>query len=492
MFERVKAAWQVIRSPLPIGTKATVITEIFGGLLKGIESNMLFDYRSYLEAGSKRCWALFKCVDLTAKAAMDTPFRIQKKGGDGSPVVNKELDALFTNPNPFMNMVELIYLTVAHMDLTGNAFWLKDEVNGNNERPRALYPLNPKRMKIVVDQGKGIVGYLYRVEGPASEMPLEVGEVVHHKIPHVNNDYWGLGVVEAGEDLFQEFINRNAWQSRFWKNGAAPSGVLVCEEQVTTPGKWEEAKEKWQKEYGGSNNSGKTAWLNGKWNFLKLGLTNAEMQAIESDRWTTEKIAMQCGVPLSVLGLDSSANYATARTDELRFRRYTVKPMLTFVQKTINSDVIDGFNAQLELIFDISGLVDLDNLRENFTPLFDRGCVSINEMRKMAGLEPDPDNELWNQHFINAGLVPLELSGVADLGQTEQQAQAAVRRFVESTIANQSKGIETALLKLADITAGHHKLLADMSVRVALLPPANGQPAGVAGDRNGHNGPPGA
>lgn len=477
MFERVKAAWSVMRSPMPIGAKATAITEIFGGILKGIDTAKLFDYRSYLEAGTKKCWALFKAMDYIAKAGMDTPFRLQKKGGDGKPVKLPELDLLLENPNPNENMVELIYKTLAHLVLTGNAFWLKDQTNFENERPSALYPLNPKRMKVVVDPRIGIIGYLYRVEGPASEMPLEVGEVVHFRVPHANNDYWGLGVVESAEDLFQGFINRAAWENRFWKNGAAPSGVLILEDQVASPAKWEEAKEKWAKEYGGVDNSGKVAWLNGKWKYLQIGLTNQEMQAIESDKWTVEKIAMQCGVPTSVMGVRDAANFATARIDELRFRRYTVKPLLTFIQKTVTSDIVAGWNPNLEFVFEISGLVDLDQLVTAFCPLFDRGGLSINELRVLAGLQPDPTNELWNGHYITAGLMPLELSGVADLGQTEEQARAAVRRFVETGMNPERKRadkLEVAVMELAKIAKGQQAILGEIHERLRLGPGGNG------------------
>ena len=66
----------------------------------------------------------------------------------------------------------------------------------------------------------------------------------------------------------------------------------------------------------------------------------------------------------------------------------------------------------------------------DYAPLFDRGVISINEFRKAVGLEPDENNPLWEQHFLNAGLVPLELAGIADLGRTEEEAQRSVRRFL--------------------------------------------------------------
>ena len=47
----------------------------------------------------------------------------------------------------------------------------------------------------------------------------------------------------------------------------------------------------------------------------------------------------------------------------------------------------------------------------------------------MLGLS-ELEEPIYDQHFMNAGLVPLELSGVADLGATNDAAQATVRRFI--------------------------------------------------------------
>jgi HK97 family phage portal protein len=462
MFDRFRNAWTAMKAAPPGSKAVTLITEIFGGIFKGMEGQKIFDFASYLKAGSKNCWALFRAMDIIAKVCMDTPWRLQRKGGDKGIVVIKEITALFESPNPFMNGVELFYLTAGHLVLTGNAFWLKDEVNFENKRPGKLWPLNPKRMSMVIDPTEGLVGYVYRVDG--REVPLDLDEIIHIKIPHVNNDHWGCGVVESGEDLFQGFLNRQEWEGKFWKNGAAPSGVLVCEQQITDKKKWEEAKEEWRKEYSGGQNSGKVAWLTGKWQFLKLGLSKVEMQDIESDRWTVNKIFIHSGVPLSVAGIENAAAYATARIDDLRFRRYSIKPILTFLAATVTSDLVADWNDQIEMQFEISGLVDLDGLRENLLPLFDRGGCSINELRDLYGFQPDPDNALWEAHYINAGLVPLDLAGVTDQGQTQQQAQAAVRRFVEQTIAgNGAKRIETALLKLIEISGSQQKLLSDVA-----------------------------
>lgn len=438
MFEVIKRAAKALRKAPTEAARVLrkvpqAIESLFGGLLAGVPTARLEDYESYLQAGSKKCWALYKASSTIAKVAMDTPWQVEKKtGGDGQAVTPPaDLAALLESPNEWENFCELKYKTADHLTLTGNAFWVKDQANVKGDRPKRLFSANPKRMRIVLDTNGMIKGYLYKPSGGV-EIPFDMAEIIHFKIPHPNNDYWGLGVVEAGEDLFQDFINRQNWGSQFWTNGASPAGILVCEEQITDEKAFEEAKLKWQKQYGGSANSGKTAWLTGKWRFEKIGLTSSEMQNVETTKLTVAQIFMQCGVPLSVAGVEGAANYATAWVDDLRFRRYTVKPMLTFIQDTMTSDLIAGYNPNLKLVFSIAGLIDVANIAQNYAPLFDRAILSINEMRAMLNLPLVKNNPLFDGHYLNAGLVPIELAGIgATQPQTDMAARSITQRFVE-------------------------------------------------------------
>lgn len=431
MFERIRHA--VAKTALAIGGAKTVtaIESVFGGLLAGMEVSQLKNYESYLRAASHKVWALWACCNYVATVCMDTNKQVQRIGGDGQPVKVRDLDRLLSYPNQFETWGEFIYKWLFHMFVTGNAFAVKDQANLNGDRPKNLFLLNPARMKITVDPRLGITGYIY-CTSKGQQVPYEVEEIIHWKFPHPQNEWWGLGRVESAEDLFQNTINRQEWESRFWKNGAAPSGLLTCKTRVADAKEWAEAKEKWLKEYGGTKNSGKTAWLSGEWEYIQLGLSAVEMQNLEQSHWSVEQICHQCGVPLSVIGVKEASNYATARVDDMRVRRDTVKPALRFFADTFNTDCVQGFGEQLELVFMLQGLVDIDAVATSMTPLFDRGILSINEMRIAAG-QPTIDDPIYDQHFINAGLVPLELSGIADLGQTDQAARSIVQRFIMGT-----------------------------------------------------------
>jgi HK97 family phage portal protein len=418
------------------GFKVTRIEDMFGGIFANLPLSQFRNYESYLQAGSKQIWATWKACDIVGKVAMDTPMKVTRAGGDGTPVTSvPDLSRLLLTPNDQWTFAEMLYLFVFHMKLTGNAYWAKDEPNLAGDRPRRLFPLNPKNVTIVVDGRLGITGYIYRING--ATIPYDVEEVIHFRNPHPDNPYYGLGDIEAGQDLFQEFLNREGYSSRFWRNGASPSGVLICEEQITDKTAFEEAKAKWQAQYGGVKNSGKTAWLTGKWSYQKLGLTMLEMQNIDGARFNIENIFHMHGVPLSVAGIREAANYATAQIDELIFRRYTVKPLLKLFTDTLQSDLVLGFGANLQLLADVAGLTDLNSVVANYVPLFDRGVLSINELRVAAGLAPIADDPLFDQHYLNAGLVPLELAGVQAADPNAQAAaRGIVQRFTEASLGN--------------------------------------------------------
>lgn len=393
----------------------------------------LGSYAAFLQVATGKVWASWKACDLTAQVASGVPVRVYR-GTASEPVEVQGLQQLLTYPNDTMTFAELVYLTVMHVKITGNAYWLKVQPNMKGDRPLALLPLNPRRVTIEVDRTSGeLTGYKVSGSGIATTIPPE--EVIHFKRPHPNSDWYGIGDIEAGSAMMTDAVNRTNWKEAFWKNGATPSGVLVKEDQAPPQEQWEKLKAEFAKQYGGTKNAGKVAWLSGKWHSLKIGLTLAEMADIESRRLSIEEVSLLHGVPLSVLGVREAANYATAEIDDTRFRNYTVLPMVRMIEDTVNTDLVMGYGPQYRLRFAVTGLVNVGQVVQNLTPAFDRGWLSINEAREAMGFQPDPENPLWTGHFINAGLMPLELAGIGNQQATEDAAKGIVARFIADTTA---------------------------------------------------------
>lgn len=385
----------------------------------GIPISMLSDYEGYIETYTGAVWATYRACDLTAATIAQAEFFVRDKVSKKPIIESKGLSALLEQPNPFDSWEELVYFTGLNLKLTGNAYWLKD---GPVNRPSALYPLLTANMKITPDAKTKIKQYEYSVNGAIVKYKPE--EIIHFRKPHPADFVLGIGDVEGASKLMDSYINRGALEEKFLTNGAQPSGVMTRKgEDITDPAQWKAFKDKFNAEYAGRSNAGKIAFINGEWEFLRVGLTQQEMQSMEKERWAIAQIFAAHGVPLSVAGLEAAANYATARVEDMNFRRYTCVSLLKLISGKINAagGLAMGFGDKNELVFNLSGLLDVKQVVEEYKPLVELGAMTLNELREKAGLEKSPDPTL-DGYYVNQTRIPLELAGMSSLQDSNAPA----------------------------------------------------------------------
>lgn len=423
-----------LASIIPRRKTITSIQSMFGGMVL----TKFSDCHSYLEIGAKKVWASFKACDIVANVVVSTPISVTRRGST-TPIDLRvsmpDLHRLLTYPNENQTWGDLLYLTSNYLKWVGNAYWLKSEGTLNGDRPRELFSLNPCRTRVITSPNGELLGYRYWTNGRMEEFPRE--DVIHFKRPHPLNDYYGMGDLEAGESLIEDAANRIEYQRAFWRNGGAPSGVMTCEDAkmvFTDKEAFEKAQREWNAKYMGKVNAGKIAWLSGKWKYEKIGLTSVEMEDIERLKLSTNQIFILHGVPLSVAGIEKAANLATATIDRQTFREQTVWPVVKIIQDTAQTDLITGFGENLELKFNVSGLINVGQRVEEIAPAFDRGIITPNEFREYIGFPRKPENPLLDQHYINAGMTPIDMAGVANADQTDRQAQRAIDDFVRKNL----------------------------------------------------------
>lgn len=413
-------------------------------VVPGVPLSRFATDEDFLQAACGKSWATWKACDIKAKAVVATPSKLVREKSN-TEIQVPELERMFKYPNENETWRDLLYSTMLHVYITGRGFWLKDEANLTGDRPRRLIGLNPKRVKIVPDSERGIRGYIYTMNG--KEMAFDREEIIYFKRPHPNHTLLGLGEIEAGRSLIAEHVNRGAMSESYFAKGAVPSGILINKNYTGFDTDFDRIKKKWSADYGGVKNYGKTAFIAGDWSYQQLGLTFAEMQQMEAAKINVEQIFILHGVPLSVAGVQGAANFATADSDNQKFKEYTILPDVQMLQDTINTDLVAGFNPQAKLVFNVTGLVNIGKVATDYAPLFDRGIVTPNEIRAALGLPTDEDRAEWNAAYISAGLVPMDLAGIADLGTIDGQAQRTVQQFVQNVLAPEERNGHERLLQ---------------------------------------------
>jgi HK97 family phage portal protein len=411
--ERVKRV-DLVRSSLELqGAKERQWTE----RVHSVPIHKFEDYASYMLAGCKLVWATFRSCDLIATTVMGATYKIVTKDKDGKPgedVSQPEINRFLVSPNPYDSWDEMLYMWTFHMRLTGNAYWLKDEVNQLGQ-PKYLYPLLPQFMRIIPDKKTKISKYVYHVNGTSIE--FDPKEIIHFRRPHPSDFVFGMGDIAPSEALYKDYIGRKTLEEKFIEHGAMPSGIMARtleeHEVEMDEADFGRLKAKWREEYEGPKNAGKTMFLQGKWTFNKLGLTHQEMQSLEKEKLAIEHIFMNHGVPLSVAGVREAANYATARQEEINFRKYTCVPMLNLLLGKMNQEgvMIQNFNPQWMLTYQMSGLIDVEQVWKDYGLFMTNGGMSRNELRELMGMEKH-DDPLMDAIYMPQGFVPIEMAGM--------------------------------------------------------------------------------
>jgi HK97 family phage portal protein len=418
--ELFSAAEAAMQSRVPNAKERTYIEQRIG-----VSVSKLADFQSFIDVGSKRVWASFRACHLVGSVLMSANMRVNQvnKQGEATALDRDHPAALFLQtPNPFDSWEEMTYMWTFHMKLTGTAYLLKDSANGKGQ-PLGIYPLLPQYVEADPDPLIKVKGWKYKVNGQIINLTPE--QVIQFRRPHPNNLIMGMGDVEPSQDLFSAYIGRGDLEKKFLENGAQPSGILTRKfsdsEVQPDEGIWDAFKRKFNLEYSGKNNAGKTAFLSGEWNYQKLGLTMQEMQAIERERWTIEQVFLTHGVPLSVAGLKNAANYATAKQDEINFRKHECVPLLNLLVGRLNmaGGLASAYGEGIRYDYDLTGLIDVEStVREN-APLVRLGAMTPNQLREACGFQKIDDPYL-DQYFIEQGLVPIAVSGMSsDAAQTE-------------------------------------------------------------------------
>lgn len=402
-FSKASSAELAVLSRMVLGAKERNFIEYN----IGVPINKFTDYTSYIQVGTKKVWATFRACKIIASTIMSAQFRIFREVSTRTDVT-RERGWFLSRPNPYDSWEEMLEMWSFHIELTGNAYWLKDELDLKG-RPKYIYPLLPQFMKVVPDKKTRVKEYVYSVNG--AEARFSPQEIIHFKGTHPDNLVMGMGSIEPSQHIYNEYINKALLNEKFVQNGAQLSGILTRDTEVDDEDQWAALKRKFNLEYSGNKNAGKIAFLNGKWQYHKLGMTMEEMQAIEKDRWNIAQIFLNHGVPLSLVGVENAAAYGTAKQDEINFRKYKVVPLLTSLVGKLNSDgFIQTGDPQIRLAFEMSGLVDIEQVVREYGPLVDKGAMTPNELRELCNL-PVIDNPLLDQFYMNAGRVPLELVG---------------------------------------------------------------------------------
>jgi len=270
-----------------------------------------------------------------------------------------DFEILLNRPNPLDSRYELLESTASYRLVAGNAYWWLNR-ESPDAKPTEIWPIPPYQIMPVPDGSNYLKGYAFSPHGylgttwlTAPPIPLELHEVVHFKSFNPNSRFVGLSMIEALSTIASADLKAQEYNANFFgEDNAKAPGALVFTDMVNDMD-WERIQGDFKAHYGG--NKRKMMMLRGAGqggvSWLQMGLTQQEMQFLDSRTFTKEEIFALIAPGLAS-SLDVNATEANAQAGRASFMDMAVWPVLTSLAEKITNDVLPVYGRSLAGEFD--------------------------------------------------------------------------------------------------------------------------------------------
>lgn len=375
------------------------------------------------ERSSMQMTAVYSCVRILSEAVASLPLHFYEYGENGSKV--KAIDhplyrLLHDEPNPEMTSFVFRETLMTHLLLWGNAY--AQVIRNGKGEVVALYPLMPDRMKVDRDE-HGRLYYEYQVSkddpptNKGSSVKLTPDEVMH--IPGLGFDgLVGYSPIAMAKNAIGLAIAAEEYGSKFYANGAAPSGVLEHPGTLKDPSK---VRDSWSQTFGGSANSHKVAVLEEGMKYTPISISPNEAQFLETRKFQIDEIARIFRVPPHMVGDLEKSSFSNIEQQSLEFVKYTLDPWVSrWEQNMMRSLLSEEEKKKYFIKFNVDGLLrgDYQSRMNGYATARQNGWMSANDIRELENLDRIPAELGGDLYLINGNMTKLEDAGIFAVSST--------------------------------------------------------------------------
>ena len=424
---------------------------IFSGLFRGRDapkdSTAGSAYRFFLggstsgknvnERSAMQMTAVYACVRVLSEAVAGLPlhlYRYTDKGSKEKAIDQPLYFVLHDEPNPEMTSFAFRETLMTHLLLWGNAY-AQIIRNGKGEVV-ALYPLMPNRMTVDRDE-KGQLYYEYQTSTDKARttkggtVRLKPLDVLH--VPGLGFDgLVGYSPIAMAKNAIGLAIAAEEYGSKFYANGAAPSGVLEHPGTLKDPSK---VRDSWNETFGGSGNAHKIAVLEEGMKYTPISINPSEAQFLETRKFQIDEIARIFRVPPHMIGDLERSTFSNIEQQSLEFVKYTLEPWLVRWEQSMTRALISsGDKSKYFIKFNVDGLLrgDYQSRMNGYATARQNGWMSANDIRELENLDRIPAEEGGDLYLINGNMTKLADAGIFAASGKEKNSDEEVLELEES------------------------------------------------------------
>ena len=318
--------------------------------------------------------AAYRCVQIISDTAASLPLHAYR----GKTQLNRTPDIL-RQPDPTDTRMSTLAAVFTSLLIDGNAYLLV----GNRDSlgfPRSFVVLAPGAVGLTVRNGVRV----YSVAGQS----YDAEDVLHIRGMTLPGHDVGLGPLAMQRRALGLAIAGEDHAAELYVNGAIPAGVLSSEQELTQA-EADAAKAQFIAAHGGRQRS--PAVLSGGMDYKTLSFSAADLELVESRRFSAQQICTIFGVPSWIVGVGStdSRTYSNVQDDNRAFVSWTLRPHMSRVEQSLSTLLPRGQEAK----FNLDALLRADTLARYsaHSAGLAGGWLSVAEIRALEDLDVEED-----------------------------------------------------------------------------------------------------
>lgn len=376
--------------------------------------------------------AVYACVRILSEAIAELPLHLYKyreDGGKEKATGHPLYSILHDEPNPEMSSFVFRETLMTHLLLWGNAY-AQIIRNGHGEII-ALYPLMPNKMSVNRDSaGSLYYEYTRQTEDAPSikgtTVKLKPSDVLH--IPGLGFDgLVGYSPIAMAKNAIGLAIATEEYGSKFFANGAAPSGVLEHPGTIKDPAR---IRDSWNATFGGSGNANKIAVLEEGMKYTPISISPEQAQFLETRKFQIDEIARIFRVPPHMVGDLDKSSFSNIEQQSLEFVKYTLDPWVTRWEQSIYRTLLSPNEKKDFFVkFNVEGLLrgDYVSRMNGYATARQNGWMSANDIRELENMDRISAEDGGDLYLINGNMLPLSSAGafanISESGKEEQEGE---------------------------------------------------------------------
>ena len=389
------------------------------------------------ERSAMQMTAVYCCVRILSEAVASLPlqfYRYTSDGGKEKAVEHPLYFLLHDEPNPEMTSFIFRETLMTHLLLWGNAY--SQIIRNGKGEVVALYPLMPDRMKVDRDE-HGRIYYEYTVydsdDAAGRKGTDKVGRLVRlqpHDVLHIPglgfDGLVGYSPIAMAKNAIGLAIATEEYGSKFFANGAAPSGVLEHPGTIKDPSR---VRESWQATFGGSGNSNKVAVLEEGMKYTPISISPEQAQFLETRKFQIDEIARIFRVPPHMIGDLEKSSFNNIEQQSLEFVKYTLDPWVSRWEQAMARALLTPEEKKRYFFkFNVDGLMrgDYQSRMNGYATARQNGWMSANDIRELENLDRIPAEQGGDLYLINGNMTKLEDAGIFAGGGKENDSDEEV------------------------------------------------------------------